>query len=87
MTALRTLKTHSEIAAAVRGLEKERRDAMKRLLHDFDEHYYHPNMQDIRAACDSIGHEWRYTHAGPLGHPWFMCTVCHASKCDVANDL
>ena len=60
---------------------------MKRLLHDFDEHYYHPNMQDIRAACDSIGHEWRYTHAGPLGHPWFMCTVCHASKCDVANDL
>ena len=86
MNDLRTLRTHSEIAAAVRGLEKERRDAMKRLLHDFDEYYYHPNMQDIHAACEEIGHKWSYTHSGPLGHPWFTCTVCHASKCDVEND-
>ena len=82
MTDLRTFETHREIAAAVRRLEKERRDAMDRMMHEFDEHYYYPNMRNIHAACNDIGHKWSYTHSGPLGHPWFTCTVCHASECE-----
>ena len=76
----RTLATHSEIADAVRGIEKERRDAMRELMRDFDQDYY-PNLKGLREACARIGHKWRFTHLGPLSDPWFSCGVCHASEC------
>jgi hypothetical protein len=77
----RTLATHSEIADAVRGVEKERRDAMRELMRDFDKSYYYPNLKDMREACGRLGHKWRFTHLGPLGDPWFCCGVCHATEC------
>lgn len=77
----RALVTHREIADAVRGIEKERRDAMRALMRDFDQSYYYPNLKDMRAACARIGHNWRFTHLGPLSDPWFSCCVCHASEC------
>jgi len=78
---IRTLATHREISDAVHGLEKERREAMRELMRDFDEHYYRPNIKDAREACGRIGHAWRFTHLGPLGDPWFCCGVCHATEC------
>ena len=77
----RTLATHSEIADAVRGIEKERRDAMRELMRDFDQSYYYPNLKDMRKACGRLGHKWNFTHLGPLSDPWFSCGVCHASEC------
>lgn len=77
----RTLATHSEIADAVRGIEKERRDAMRELMRDFDQNYYSPNLKDMREACGRIGHKWRFSQLGPLGDPWFLCGVCHAHEC------
>ena len=77
----RELATHSEIADAVRGIEKERRDAMRELMRDFDQSYYYPNLKDMREACGRIGHKWRFSHHGPLGDPWFLCGVCHAHEC------
>ena len=62
----RELATHSEIADAVRGIEKERRDAMRELMRDFDQSYYYPNLKDMREACGRIGHKWRFSHHGPL---------------------
>lgn len=76
----RELATHSEIADAVRGIEKERRDAMRELMRDFDQSYYYPNLKDMREACGRIGHKWRFSHHGPLGDPWFLCGVCHAHE-------
>jgi hypothetical protein len=77
----RTLATHSEIADAVRGIERERREAMRDLMRDFDENYYYPNLKDMREACARLGHKWQFTHLGPLGDPWFTCCVCHAAEC------
>jgi hypothetical protein len=77
----RELATHSEIANAVRGIEKERRDVMRELMRDFDQSYYCPNLKDMRDACGRIGHKWQFTHNGPLGDPWFLCGVCHAHEC------
>jgi hypothetical protein len=76
-----TLATHSEIADAVRGIEKERRNAMRELMRDFDEGYYCPNLKAMREACGRLGHKWRFTHLGPLRDPWFGCGVCHAMEC------
>ena len=77
----RALATHSEIADAVRGIEKERRDAMRELMRDFEQDYYYPNLKDMQEACGRLGHKWRFTHLGPLSDPWFSCGVCHASEC------
>ena len=82
----RTLATHIEIADAVRGIEKERRDAMRELMRDFDHSYYYPNLKDMREACARIGHKWRFTHLCPLSYPWFACGVCHASECRPERD-
>jgi hypothetical protein len=60
----------SEIGQKVRELEKARRDAMKVL----------------RAECGKIGHNWRFTNLGPLGHPWFHCTICGASRVELGDD-
>ena len=81
MVDSRTLTTHSEIANAVHSVEKERRDAMRELIRDFDQSYYYPNMRGMRKACGNLGHKWRFTHLGPLSDPWFSCGVCHASEC------
>lgn len=82
----RSLTTHSEIASAVRGIEKERRVAMQELMRDFDQNYYYPNLKDMREACGRIGHKWRFTNLGPLGDPWFTCDICHTSECRRETD-
>lgn len=82
----RTLATHSEIADAVRGIEKERRDAMRELMRDFDQGYYYPNLKNMREACGRLGHKWRFTRLGPLSDQWFSCGVCHASECRPERD-
>lgn len=78
---LRTLATYGEIADAVRGIEKERREAILELIRDFDHSYYYPNLKDMREACGKLGHKWIFSHFGPMGNPWFYCGVCHASEC------
>jgi hypothetical protein len=79
------LTTHGEISDAVRSIEKERREAMRKLMSDFDHGYYYPNLKIMRQACGALGHAWRFTHLGPLSDPWFMCSVCHASECRVED--
>lgn len=76
-----TLTTRIDIANAVRGIEKERREAMSALMRDFDDNYYYPNLKVMHEACAKIGHRWRFTHLGPLGDPWFRCGTCYASEC------
>ena len=80
VTDSRELATHKDIASAVRGIERERREAMGVLMRDFDETYYLPNLRDMREACGGIGHEWRFTHLGQLNNPRFSCAVCGATE-------
>ena len=54
--------------------------AMGVLMRDFDETYYLPNLRDMREACGGIGHEWRFTHLGPLNNQQFSCAVCGATE-------
>lgn len=74
-------ETHEQIAKAIRIIEKERRTAMEDAMRDFDENYYIPNVKEIRDACDAIGHEWRFSHYGPMHDPWFMCDACRMMEC------
>lgn len=70
-----------EIGRAMRLLEKERRDAVRAAMSNFDKMYYNPKRAELQLACAEVGHNWQFTHAGPLGDPWFSCTVCHLSEC------
>lgn len=86
MTDPRKLATHKEIADAVRSIEKERREVMRNLMRDFDSNYYYPNLKDMRAACGKLGHKWQFRNLGPLGDPWFSCTICYATECRREGD-
>lgn len=80
------MKTHREIAAAVRGIEKERVAEIRERMRDFDQSYYYPRLNDISVACGVLGHDWRFTGLSSLGDPWFRCYVCHTSECRREND-
>lgn len=67
----------NQIAAEVRRLEKERRDKMTELMTEYDETVYYPQLKALREKCT---HNWRFTHLGPLSHPWFSCTICRKSE-------
>lgn len=34
----------------------------------------------LQAECEALGHQWRFTHLGPLGDPWFICTCCEKTN-------
>ena len=62
-------------------LDKERQEAMKGLMHDFDHNYYYPKLKKLRELCEQeTGHKFRFSHFGPLGHVWNYCSLCRASK-------
>lgn len=63
-------------------LEKERRDAMKGLMHDFDHNYYYPKLKKLRELCaEQHGdHNFRFSDFGPIGHAWYRCSRCGEAK-------
>jgi hypothetical protein len=61
------------------ALQKERRDFQKKAMADFDRGYYR-RLKVIQDECGLEGHNWNFTHLGPLGHPWFSCGKCHKSE-------
>ena len=75
----------SEIGQKVRALEKARRDAMDALMAEYDKEHY-ARLKILQADCGKIGHNWWLTNIGPLGHPWFHCTICGASRVELEDD-
>jgi transposase len=71
--------THTEINKQRRLLEKERREVTKKLMEEYDKTYY-ARMKEIREECGKLGHNFLFSHFGPVGHPWSYCTYCGASK-------
>ena len=48
-------------------------------MEEYDKTYY-ARMKEIREECGKLGHNFRFSHLGPLGNPWSYCTYCGASK-------
>jgi hypothetical protein len=65
-------------------LDKERRKFMQEVMHEFDIAHY-KKLQTLQEECAVIGHNMRFTHLGPLGDPWYSCTMCHKSHVEL-ND-
>lgn len=62
-------------------LQKERQDATKKLMHDWDTNYYYPKMKALRLRCaEETGHKFKFSHFGPIGHVWSYCTLCGTSQ-------
>ena len=66
---------HSEISLARRRIEKARMEKQRELMAAYDKEYYE-EIGRLRRACGIIGHNFVFVNLGPLGDPWFMCTVC-----------
>jgi len=66
-------------------LDKERRDFMKKAMADFDVGHYQ-RMRALQQECGIAGHHWRFTHLGPVGHPWFACSYCPSPRRETPND-
>lgn len=39
--------------------------------------HYYPRLKELREQCQ---HKWRFSDFGPLGDPWYLCTVCKLHK-------
>jgi hypothetical protein len=50
----------------------------------FDEQQ-RPARKALQDECGLSGHNMRFTHLGPLGDPWFSCTLCHLSKVELTE--
>lgn len=71
--------TKNDIWKRRKDLERE----LRAKLHDVaDEHrrVHADEVAQLRAACEALGHEWRFSHLGPTGVAWSYCSVCSASK-------
>ena len=63
-----------------RQLEKERREHSKVVMAEFDKIHY-AKLVELQKECGGTTlHNYRFTHTGPIGHPWFCCTYCGATK-------
>jgi hypothetical protein len=67
------------------ALDKARREFMRNAMAEFDKTHY-AAMRELQDECKESGHNWRFTHLGPLGDPWFSCTLCHASECRIDRE-
>ena len=73
--------THKEISQARFELERARREKLREMMAEYDKDYF-AKLKVLHEQCGTLGHNWRFTHLGPLGHPWFSCTVCSKSRVD-----
>lgn len=71
--------THDEIYARSRAIDKERRDAVSQLVESLAQKHK-AERKELMDACEAIGHKWRFTHLGPTGVAWSICTICNKSK-------
>lgn len=60
-------------------LDKERREFMGAAMKDFDIGW-RESVKALQDECEQMGHNYQFTNTGPLGHAWFSCTFCLASK-------
>ena len=63
------------------ALEKEKRELIKKLMEPYAKYFADKGIE-IREACSAStqGHSFRFTDTGPLGHAWYHCTKCGASR-------
>ena len=71
-------ETMSDIWTRRNRLDKERRDHMKLVMAEFDKEHY-KKLRSLQDECSAIGHNLKFTGTGPLGDPWFVCTICGKS--------
>ena len=61
-------------------LDIERRDKERELMQEYDKVHY-GKIRALQDECGrDTGHNWMFSHHGPLGHSWFRCTGCKKSK-------
>ena len=73
----------SDVWEMHRMLQKERRDLVTELMKPHEE-YFRQKQKEITAICEAEGHNYRFSHLGPLNNPWHYCTKCGKSKVDDA---
>lgn len=61
------------------ALDKKRREAVREAMAAFDVEH-HKAMAALREECGAIGHTFKFTDVGPVGHAWYHCTSCGASR-------
>lgn len=59
-------------------LDSERREAMRRLMADFDKEHF-AKVRAMQARCGEIGHVRGKLHDNGLGWTWHYCNQCGAA--------
>ena len=77
--------THRDISNRKYELDKARREHMREIAKDYDILHYEA-VRKLQAQCGEIGHNFTFTHLGPLGDPWFHCTACGKSKVQIEHE-
>lgn len=63
------------------ALDRARRDEIKRVMEEYDKGYYAALRELYDECADSEkGHNWQFSHTGPVGTPWFYCASCGLTK-------
>jgi hypothetical protein len=70
-----TIEQRTEIWRERGRLEQERRDAMRRLMAEFDKEHY-AKLRALRDRCAAIGHVRGKFDSNGLGTTWFYCNQC-----------
>jgi hypothetical protein len=65
----------SEICQERHRLDQERREAMRRLMADFDKQHF-AKVRELQTRCAKIGHVRGQFHDNGLGWSWYYCNQC-----------
>lgn len=60
-------------------LDKEYREKVSQLMLPYEE-YFRNKRQELHKACEEQGHNFKFSHVGPIGHIWSYCSKCGKSK-------
>jgi len=64
-------------------LDRARREFMKQAMAEYDKTHYE-KLRALQARCSHENE--RFTHFGPFGNPWLMCTSCHRSRTEIETE-
>lgn len=68
--------TVQEICKRRFDLDRERSQFMKETMRSFDKEHY-KKKGELQDECGQhTGHNFLFSHLGPLNNPWYYCSYC-----------
>jgi hypothetical protein len=85
-TVMKPLDKYKVIKSAMNDARNKQRDEQMRLMKEYDEKVYYPELRRLANLCGETGHEEGEYHNNGLGWTTFSCKWCGTMMRSIGPD-